>query len=156
MKGITQLWLTKQSSSPVAETGIIAGKNLCKEKAIDLNSNIYLTKISANTISEILTFFMLFSTTEMIGKFPCHLMMIKRSGSCCCEAVSKHYIMKSYRIKKTPSLPQKSTEKHEAKFCTDLHQETLEGTGGWWTVRSPWLLACHLCRGSGCNLCRMI
>ena len=58
--------------------------------------------------------------------------------------------------KHTPSLPQKTTEKHEANFCADLHHETLEGTGSWWTVRSPWLLVCHLCRGSGCNLRRVI
>jgi len=64
--------------SPAAETGITAGKNTWKEKAIDLYSSIYIAKISENAIPGRLTFSMLFSTTVMTGKFSCHLVTKKR------------------------------------------------------------------------------
>lgn len=153
MKVMTQLWLTKQSSSPVSETGITAGKNIWKEKAIDLNSNIYITKISYNTISEILTFSILFSTTEKTGKFSCHSIVRKEKMDVAAVKLFlrtifwNHTVLQKKPKTKQKKSPQKSAEKHKAKSAqiyTTRHQKGLEAAGllghhGFWPLISQGL-----------------
>lgn len=154
MKVIAWLWLKKWSRSPVAKTGITAGKvperNWCEYQYLN-NYQIkwwyYFRSLN--------TFHVFFYYR---GDWQILLLLSNKKEKVELAAV-KLFLSNEFWEQTVSKPPTTVTEIHwqtRSQTLLSCSPWVTEGTGSWWTVRSPWLPACNLCRGSGCYLCTVI